>query len=245
MRTGRELLSRQYSHPARPRPAAQTVKTHITPDTFSGNTRAMYRGAPACPLRRHGPAPALRRPWVPACRHEAGRLLGRQIRGRYTPAAIRAGERPDPAPGFLGPPPGRGHGGAALLAPLPGLPKSDALIIGWLPFPPQPAFSPTRTTNVSAPRTGPCRTSPFRAPPRRGLRRCADPAPGRLLVPAGPAGEGTGRLQGHGTGCKAGNAAPRICSPREAIRFTGGCSICASRGRALITRVGAGIGLPS
>ena len=56
-----------------------------------------------------------------------------------------------------------------------------------------------------------------------------------MVVLVRPAGEGTGKLQGHVMGCKVGNAAPRICSPREVIRFMVGCSICVSHGRVLIT----------
>lgn len=52
-------------HPARPRPAAQTVKPVTTPDTFAGDARATYGGRPRSPPPevRGGPAPALRQPW--------------------------------------------------------------------------------------------------------------------------------------------------------------------------------------
>ena len=47
-------------HPARPRPEGQTVKPIITPDTFSGDTRATYGGRPRLPppAARAGPCPA-------------------------------------------------------------------------------------------------------------------------------------------------------------------------------------------
>lgn len=49
-------------HPAPPKSAAQTVKTHITPDTFAGDSRATYGGAPpSAPsggTGRAGPCPA-------------------------------------------------------------------------------------------------------------------------------------------------------------------------------------------
>ena len=96
-------------HPVPPRPAAQTVKSHITPDTFAGDSRAIYGGAPppAPSGGTGGPLPCGSFGWSPTCRCEARGGAGGPVRPDRPPAGLGVGlgrRRPAPARQAVGAP---------------------------------------------------------------------------------------------------------------------------------------------
>ena len=162
-------------HPVPPRPTAQTVKPHITPDTFSGDARAIYGGAPARPLRRYGPAPARRRPPFPMDARPSGAAPFHRTDRRFSEQGPKPADRPrDRPPAVRCAGPSRHASGER-----PGVPAKAA------PAAARP-YTPRRRAPAPVPgdaaRRCPCYhvcILALRAPPRtaaRGRRRpCAPP----------------------------------------------------------------------